>query len=149
MLPLLSESIEVVANAHVENHPETHTIAGLWSAVQGELAQNMQKEELLLFPYIKRLVQHQANGDPLPSPPFGSAAYLNQVSSLFGRTGMEKPRLFLPFDVQITNQTPLRAIESMIHQDVSARHVYLEFHHSGPAGRIYHCLNNGRRRTGQ
>jgi regulator of cell morphogenesis and NO signaling len=73
MLPRLSESIEAVANAHAENHPETRTIVELWSAVRGELAQHMQKEELLLFPYIKRLVLSQAGGGVPLVPPFGSA----------------------------------------------------------------------------
>ena len=52
MLPQLSESIETVANVHGETHPETRTIAALWPTVRGELAQHMQKEELMLFPYI-------------------------------------------------------------------------------------------------
>lgn len=73
MLPRLSETVETVANAHGENHPETLAIAGLWPAVRGELAQHMQKEELLLFPYIKRLVRGRAEGGVLPVPPFGSA----------------------------------------------------------------------------
>lgn len=36
----------------------------------------MQKEELLLFPYIKRLVHSQAEDDIPPIPPFGSARQL-------------------------------------------------------------------------
>lgn len=76
MLPQLSESIETVANVHGETHPETRTIAALWPAVRGELAQHMQKEELLLFPYIKRLVRGQAEGNTPSLPPFGSAREL-------------------------------------------------------------------------
>lgn len=73
MLPQLSETIETVADAHGESHPETLAIAALWPDVQGELAQHMQKEELLLFPYIKRLVDSQAEDEIPPVPPFGSA----------------------------------------------------------------------------
>lgn len=76
MLPQLSETIETVANVHGETHPETRTIAALWPTVRGELAQHMQKEELLLFPYIKRLVHSQAEGSVSPVPPFGSAREL-------------------------------------------------------------------------
>lgn len=76
MLPQLSEYIETVANVHGESHPETRTIATLWPGVRGELAQHMQKEELLLFPYIKRLVRNQAEGSLPPVPPFGSAREL-------------------------------------------------------------------------
>lgn len=73
MLPQLSETIDTVASVHGETHPETRTIAALWSAVCSELAQHMQKEELLLFPYIKRLVKNQAEGNVPPVPRFGSA----------------------------------------------------------------------------
>ncbi len=76
MLPQLSDYIETVANVHGETHPETRTIAALWPAVRDELAQHMQKEELLLFPYIKRIVRAQAEGDMPPVPPFGSARVL-------------------------------------------------------------------------
>ncbi len=73
MLPQLSETIETVAQVHGESHPETRAIAVLWPEVQGELAQHMQKEELLLFPYIKRLARVRAEGSMPPVPPFGSA----------------------------------------------------------------------------
>lgn len=76
MLPQLSDYIETVANVHGETHPETRTIAALWPAVRDELAQHMQKEELLLFPYIKRLVRDQAEGSVPTTPPFGSAQEL-------------------------------------------------------------------------
>lgn len=76
MLPQLSDYIETVVNVHGETHPETRTIAALWPAVRGELAQHMQKEELLLFPYIKRLVRSQTEGSVPPVPPFASAREL-------------------------------------------------------------------------
>lgn len=76
MLPQLSESIETVASVHGETHPETRRIAALWPTVRGELAQHMQKEELLLFPYIKRLIHSQIEASIPPMPPFGSAQKL-------------------------------------------------------------------------
>lgn len=76
MLPQLSDYIETVANVHGEAHPETRTIAEMWPLVRGDMAKHMQKEELLLFPYIKRLVRGQAEGSVPPAPPFGSARAL-------------------------------------------------------------------------
>lgn len=76
ILPRLSETIETVAQVHGESHPETLTIAALWPEVQGELARHMQKEELLLFPYIKRLVRSQAEVSAPSLPPFDSAQKL-------------------------------------------------------------------------
>ncbi|MCZ7666869.1 MAG: hemerythrin domain-containing protein [Chloroflexi bacterium] len=69
MLPQLSDYIETVANVHGEAHPETRTIAEMWPLVRGDMAKHMQKEELLLFPYIKRLVRGQAEGSVPPAPP--------------------------------------------------------------------------------
>lgn len=76
MLPQLNDLAETVANVHGEAHPETRTIAGLWTGVMGELAKHMQKEELMLFPYIKRLVRSQDEGNVPPVPPFGSVREL-------------------------------------------------------------------------
>lgn len=65
--------IERVAKVHGEKHPETHKIGQLWYKLSGELAKHMQKEELLLFPYIKRLVEAKKDGVTLKPPVFGSA----------------------------------------------------------------------------
>lgn len=73
MLPRISEYVETVANVHGEAHPETRAIAALWPDVKSELAMHMQKEELLLFPYIKRLARSEEEGSAPPPPPFGSA----------------------------------------------------------------------------
>lgn len=75
-LPQISEYVETIAHVHGESHPETRTIAALWHEVKGELAKHMQKEELLLFPYIKRLARSEAEGGPVTPPPFGSAREL-------------------------------------------------------------------------
>ncbi len=71
-LPQIGDYLTAVVEAHGVAHPETKTIAGLWAGVQAELALHMQKEELLLFPYIRRLVRSGA----AKKPPFGSAQAL-------------------------------------------------------------------------
>lgn len=76
MTPLLRDYAQKVVAAHGEHHPETVTIAQLFEKLSGELAMHTQKEELLLFPYIRRLVKSQKEGDDLRTPPFGSAAEL-------------------------------------------------------------------------
>ncbi len=79
MTPLLRQYAEKVVAAHGAQHPETETIAQLFEKLSGELAMHTQKEELLLFPYIRRLVQAQKEGREAPRPPFGSARELIQV----------------------------------------------------------------------
>lgn len=71
-LPKIGDYLTAVVEAHGIAHPETKTIADLWVGVQAELSLHMQKEELLLFPYIRRLVRSGA----AEKPPFGSAQAL-------------------------------------------------------------------------
>jgi regulator of cell morphogenesis and NO signaling len=55
-MPVISELAEKVARVHGEHSPELVKIKELWNEVVKELAPHMQKEELVLFPYIKKLV---------------------------------------------------------------------------------------------
>ncbi len=61
-----------VARVHGERHPELREIAGLWLDVADELAQHMQKEEHILFPYIRRMQESETSGEPAVKPPFGT-----------------------------------------------------------------------------
>jgi regulator of cell morphogenesis and NO signaling len=47
-------------------------IAPIFASMRAELELHMQKEELVLFPFIARLEQAVAVGLPPPRPPFGS-----------------------------------------------------------------------------
>lgn len=72
--PFLNESITKVCTKHGENHPEMIEIQQLFNASAGELTMHMQKEELMLFPYIKNLVLSYQNHTALPASPFGSVS---------------------------------------------------------------------------
>jgi len=54
-IPVITELAEKVARVHGEHAPELVKIKELFSQVVSELVPHMQKEELMLFPYIKRL----------------------------------------------------------------------------------------------
>jgi regulator of cell morphogenesis and NO signaling len=56
-----AEFIQKVANVHGERHPETIEIAKLYIDLLDELHQHMMKEEQILFPYIRRMVQEPTN----------------------------------------------------------------------------------------
>lgn len=71
-IPLLHEFTQKVARVHGAAHPELVEIAKLFEAVAQEMTMHMRKEELILFPYIKRLVAAQKNQQPLAAPPFGT-----------------------------------------------------------------------------
>lgn len=76
IIPRLSAMLKTVIEVHGEGHPELHTVGAIWQAISGELMMHMQKEELMLFPYIRRLVHHTEEGVSIQPPAFGSAAEL-------------------------------------------------------------------------
>lgn len=78
MIPKIAAMVEAVVAVHAEEHPELHAIEANWRAVSGELVMHMQKEELMLFPYIRRLVYSEQEDTQPPQPKFGSAADLIQ-----------------------------------------------------------------------
>jgi regulator of cell morphogenesis and NO signaling len=71
---ILFELSQKVARVHGTHHPEVIEIAKLYLEVAEELNLHMQKEEQVLFPYIKSLVQAKRQGFPIERPPFGSIA---------------------------------------------------------------------------
>lgn len=76
MVPQMNGMMDAVVAAHSAHHPEVLEIQRIWQALSGELIMHMQKEDLMLFPYIKRLVRGQQAGERVPRPRFGSAAEL-------------------------------------------------------------------------
>lgn len=55
----MPQYVNKVGEAHGEAHPETRAIAGLFNQLGQELIAHMQKEENVLFPFIKNLVAAQ------------------------------------------------------------------------------------------
>jgi regulator of cell morphogenesis and NO signaling len=72
IVPVLSAHTKKVAEVHGANHPEVREIAELFDRVARELLAHMRKEELVLFPYIRRLADFAREGTPISAPPFGS-----------------------------------------------------------------------------
>ncbi len=71
-LPLVLAHIDKVASVHGKNHPELAGIAEHVHAIGDELTSHMHKEEAVLFPYIKALVQTKKQGGDVSTSPFGS-----------------------------------------------------------------------------
>lgn len=69
--PVLKQYLEKVWQAHGDRHPELLEIKQAFDASAGELAMHMKKEELMLFPFIRKMVQAKSSGQPLPQAPFG------------------------------------------------------------------------------
>jgi regulator of cell morphogenesis and NO signaling len=71
-IPLIIQYSDKVARVHGENHPETVEINKLFHEVAIELSAHMQKEEMILFPFIKTMSKAKKEGTPMPAPPFGT-----------------------------------------------------------------------------
>ncbi len=69
-LPEISEYANKVAKVHGDHHPETREIARHFAAVSSELSQHMEKEEQVLFPYVKSLVAARNENHAPFKPPF-------------------------------------------------------------------------------
>ncbi len=63
--------LEKIIKVHGERHPELSQIGDLFKACGGELAAHMKKEELVLFPYIRKLVKAKAENTIIKAP-FGT-----------------------------------------------------------------------------
>ncbi len=73
MIPVIGAHTQKVASVHGERHPEVVRIAEIFRSVAEELTRHMQKEELMLFPYIKHLSDVARTNGELRTPPFGTA----------------------------------------------------------------------------
>jgi len=73
-IPSLLTHTKKVAAVHGEHHPEMVEVAGLFQDVANEMTSHMQKEELMLFPFINALAGAAAAGRPAPAAPFGTVA---------------------------------------------------------------------------
>lgn len=70
--PVLLQFLNKLEKVHGGNHPELFEINQLFKGCAGELAQHMKKEELLLFPFIKKMVQATINHEAIQEPGFGT-----------------------------------------------------------------------------
>ncbi|MFV8343714.1 iron-sulfur cluster repair di-iron protein [Flavobacterium sp. XS2P39] len=68
ILPFLDKLCKV----HGANHPELFEINELFIGCAGELAQHMKKEELILFPFIKKMATAALTEQQIVKPHFGS-----------------------------------------------------------------------------
>lgn len=72
--PTLHLMAQKIADKHGGRVVEIHELNYLLYEFEAELHQNMKKEEKILFPYVKKLEQHQALNSPIPMVAFGSVS---------------------------------------------------------------------------
>lgn len=70
--PVLLQFLDKLCSVHGSNHPELIEITELFKASAGELAPHMKKEELVLFPFIKRMINATKSHGSIGKPHFGT-----------------------------------------------------------------------------
>jgi regulator of cell morphogenesis and NO signaling len=71
-IPLLIQYAAKVAKVHGHHYTEVVEINALFTEVANELTAHMKKEELILFPFIKKMVDADKHGVGLDMPHFGT-----------------------------------------------------------------------------
>jgi len=64
--------LDKICRVHGERHPELLEIKDHFYATAGELAMHMKKEELMMFPYIRKMVKAKQENTKAELPSFGS-----------------------------------------------------------------------------
>lgn len=69
---LIIQYSDKVAKVHGHHYTEVIEINNLFHEIADELNMHMNKEEMMLFPYIKQLAEAKKNGSKIAPSPFGS-----------------------------------------------------------------------------
>ena len=99
LLPFLDKLCKV----HGERHPELFEINELFKGCAGELAQHMKKEELILFPFIKKMENAIRTGKAIEAPHFGTVE--NPIEMMKDEHVTEGER-FVKIAILTNNYTP-------------------------------------------
>ncbi|MEB8328375.1 iron-sulfur cluster repair di-iron protein [Flavobacteriaceae bacterium KMM 6897] len=71
-IPVLKQYLNKLCKVHGERHPELLDITEHFNASAGELTMHMKKEELVLFPWVRKMVKAEQQHEPLDKPHFGT-----------------------------------------------------------------------------
>lgn len=61
-IPFLQQKLQKLCDVHGENHSELYEVRALFDGAAENLSVHMKKEELILFPYIRKMVKSKKEG---------------------------------------------------------------------------------------
>ncbi len=102
-IPVVTQYLKKINKVHGARHPELQQILDLFVASGGELAMHMKKEELVLFPYIRKMVKAKQSGETLAEPRFGTVK--NPIQTMMHEHDNEGER-FRQIEALSDNYTP-------------------------------------------
>ncbi len=71
-IPEITPYLDKITRVHGDNHPELYEIQELFAQSANDLTAHIKKEENIIFPCIRDMVERKTNGEKLIKPPFGS-----------------------------------------------------------------------------
>jgi regulator of cell morphogenesis and NO signaling len=95
--------LDKICKVHGERHPELLEISEHFNATAGELAKHMKKEELILFPNVRKMVKAKQENSKLEEPPFGTVQ--NPIQMMMDEHSTEGER-FRKIETLSNNYTP-------------------------------------------
>ncbi|ADY54165.1 iron-sulfur cluster repair di-iron protein [Pseudopedobacter saltans DSM 12145] len=104
-IPLLKAYLEKISNVHGDRHPELLEIKELFDGCAEELTSHMQKEEKVLFPFVRKMVSAKQSAEAELAIPFGTVQ--NPISMMMHEHDAEGER-FRKI-AQLSNQYALPA----------------------------------------
>lgn len=69
-IPMLVSYLEKIAAVHGNHHPELFEINDIFKKSAGQLAMHMKKEEIILFPFIRKMEKAKRENTEFSKPPF-------------------------------------------------------------------------------
>jgi regulator of cell morphogenesis and NO signaling len=131
-IPFLQENLIKICRKHGEHHPEVFEISELFDESAGDLTMHMQKEELILFPFIKKLVRAKRDKTPAGGSAFGTVA--NPIAMMVSEHETEGRRFekiaglshnySIPEDACATYEVTLQQLKDF--ENDLHRHIHLE-----------------------
>lgn len=74
-IPVIVSYLEKICKVHGKQHSELYKIKDLFSESVGELTMHMKKEELILFPFVKKMMKNAGNKESMSKPHFGTVQH--------------------------------------------------------------------------
>ena len=102
--PEIKEYLLKLCQIHGNNHPELFEINEQFNQSSGELAMHMKKEELILFPYIKRMVAANLKKEKVNLPQFGTVE--NPIKAMMSDHDVEGERFKKISELSMKYTTP-------------------------------------------
>jgi regulator of cell morphogenesis and NO signaling len=131
-IQVLRPYLEKICQVHGDHHPELFEVKDIFMEVSGDIAKHQKKEELMLFPFIKKMAHAQGNKDVLKALP--SKAIEDRVKMLtdehdsqgeaFNKMAELSHDFMIPEDACMAYKVSLQGLKDF--QENLHKHIHLE-----------------------